>query len=71
MPSFIAGNFWLFISLMLFLLKDYHPSRVDHLTFWGIGNPIHPTLYYAITIGLAIFGALLVFNDRSKQKISL
>ena len=57
MRYFVAGNFWLFVSLLLFVGKTYERSSPTRYSFLGVGHwftPLGYNLLVALTFLIAV-----------------
>ena len=61
MRYFIAGHFWLFVAVALFLGQEPTNSQ-GHSRFLGVGQQLNDLLYFAGVCLTAAFGALHLFR---------
>lgn len=52
---FVAGNFWLFVTLLLIVGRENMRSQPDMVAWFGMGNWFYPGTY-----GFLVFVVLLI-----------
>ena len=66
MRYFVAGNFWLFIALLMLLFKENRHMSI-RLTEYGGSFP--PIIYYGAVSGLVIMGISMIAYGIGSKKL--
>ncbi len=70
MRYFVAGNIWLFISLVIAVGPRVERSAPTRVSLWGIGGWFSPPEYTALWVIALLAGIVFLFmgfKDKKKQ----
>ncbi len=69
MRYFVAGNFWLFVSLVVFLSQKAERVAPTRVSFLGLGSWFRPATYNAVVLlCLAVAIAFFCLSRRKEEE---